>query len=358
MTGMNMNVGTAGPARRAFSLVEMLTVIVILVLVLSILLPVLGRVRNSAKDTQTRQIMKDVGNASQQFEIDQKRPPGYFGAVDMGSQKNKDTYGFSSMQNLLLDLSGGVTDVTSESLGNSQPCNAPSAGGPSVIQVGPTDKQQVMVDIPTIGNPSQTRKGAVVRAYFKPDPKYFAAQCGSGQWATTTLTDQAMPTVVDAFGMPILAWVQDDLTNSDTPFAAESSQVKRAKFYWSQNAGALHAIKLGKTQVDQKNLSLLGDGEAGNAPDTAGEIMPYHVASLLGVLGNPGGGSKPATGAGPFAPTLARGPIVLQSAGIDGVFLGRTERGGKVAGNYLQFKPNQDVMGTGAFDDAVTAFGN
>jgi hypothetical protein len=262
------------------------------------------------------------------------------------------------MQNLLLDLSGGVTDATSESLGNSNPCNAPSAGGPQVIEVGPTDKAKVMVDIPTIGNPSQTRKGAVVRAYFKPDPKFFTAQCLAGQWATTTLTDQAMPTVVDAFGMPILAWVQDDLSNSDTAFAAESAEGKRAKFYWAQNAGALRATKLGKTQVDQKNSSLLGDGTAGNAPAIAGETMPYYVASLLGMLGSPGTGSKPATGTGPFAPTLARGPIVLQSAGIDGVFLGKTERGGKLAGQYLQFKPNQDVIGTGAFDDAVTAFGN
>lgn len=347
-----------GTIRAGFSLVEMLTVLVILVLVLSILLPVLGRVRNAAKASQTSNIMKDIGNASSSFTLDQKRPPGYFSPTDMGSRENI-SLGFTAMQNILLDLSGGIVETNAEQLGNGQPCTPPSGGGPQVVQVGPTARAQVFVDIPTIGNPTQTRRGAVARAYFKPDPKLFVAQCGTNQSVVGTATDKALPSVVDAFGMPILAWVQDDLTVSSTQFAGEISESGRAKFYWASNAAILQATAAGKTQVNQAADSMIGDSPAARQTVTIDtESYQNRVATMMSLLGNPGGGSKPTTGSGPFAPIQARGTVVLHAAGVDGTFLGKNERGGKVAGPYLPYKPNQDTMGTGAFDDIVSAFGN
>ncbi len=351
------------PARRGggFSLIEMLTVLVILAIVLSILLPALAATRNSARKSATQSLQKTIGDACQQFAIDQRRQPGYFNQTDMGSAANRDTYGFTQMQNLVLDLAGGVLNRTTEDVGN------------RIIDVGPTPQARAIVAIDEIGSPSLSSRGNVSKAYFRPDPKYFVAQIGPNQLVVNDVNDQLFPMIVDSWGQPMLAWVQDEVPTGSELFSAEvatsGAGAIRAKFYWATNAGVLKASGTGRSGSNQNAESLLGGGFTG--PNTiAGLTVPARAASLTGLLGNPSGGiatGGPATGA--KMPLVARGSVIIQSAGPNEIFLGANERGGKVAAsdngtaptgpsNFLWFKPNLDPIAGGAFDDVVTAYGN
>lgn len=365
MTGPRTNrsvAATTSAPGRGFSLVEMLTVLVILAIVLSILLPALAATRNSARKAATQTIQKTIGDACQQFAIDQRRQPGYFNQTQMGSAANSGTYGFTQMENLILDLAGGVTSRTTEDVPN------------RIIDVGPTPQARAIVAIDEIGSPSLSNRGNVSKAYFRPDPKYFVAQLGAEKRIVNDVNDQLFPLIVDPWGQPMLAWVQDDVPTGSELFSADEAAAGanpiRAKFYWATNAGLLKAMSTGKNGADQKTQSLLGESFTANST-IPGFTVSTRAASLAGLLGNPSGGfvsGGPATGA--KMPLVARGSVIIQSAGPNEIFLGATERGGKVAasentassptapGNFLWFKPNLDPIAGGAFDDVVTAYGN
>ncbi len=56
-----------GPARRAFTLIELLAVIAIIVLLISILVPTVGRARDQAKNARTRTTLKAIGDGLEMF---------------------------------------------------------------------------------------------------------------------------------------------------------------------------------------------------------------------------------------------------------------------------------------------------
>jgi hypothetical protein len=158
-----------------------------------------------------------------------------------------------------------------------------------------------------------------------------------------------LPDVVDAWGNPLLGWMQDDVPGTP-PFAARDSST-RGWFYWNSNSGFLKSTMLGKSQLNQRTDSLLGSDQ--NAPDL--------IVTLRGVLGHPG---FPDTTPPPNAlPLAARGKLVLQSAGPNGIYLGVGERGGKIANNGLppghgiiKYAAGQDPLDN--FDDLISTSGN
>src|SRR5690349_5090598 len=93
--------------RRGYTLIEMMIVIVILITLIAIFAPVIGGARNAARTVATKQLVTNLQAASASFELDQRRLPGYFTQLQMGDPANRDR-GFTNMQNLLLDVSGGV----------------------------------------------------------------------------------------------------------------------------------------------------------------------------------------------------------------------------------------------------------
>lgn len=348
---MNGVQGSRRGAERAFSLVEMLTVIAVIAIVLGILLPALAATRNSARKSATQTLQKTIGDACQQFAIDQRRQAGYFNQRDMGSNANA-ALGFTQMQNLVLDLAGGVT---------SKPV------GTGVIEVGPTNQAKVRVAIEEIGSPSLSSRGNVSKAYFRPDPKYFVVQSGEFQSARSDMEDKQFPMVVDPWNQPMLAWVADDVPSGSELFSADEattgSNPTRAKFYWASNAGVLNATGTGRSGISQRALSMIGSDQGTNVT-IAGNALTARAATLAGFLANPSGGVSSASTTAPFMPLVPRGSVIIQSAGANEIFVGNGERGAKVSAsenpgtNFLRFKPNQDPIAGGSFDDVVTAYGN
>jgi len=313
---------------RAFSLVELLIVIFIVTLVISIILPALGGARRAARSASTQQLLAEVSNSIQTFKLDNNRSPGFYSAREMGADENED-YGLTAMENVLLDLSGGIVQ-------KSGPLNPNE-----VVKINPTgdSDREIVVDPSLIG---ASRAGT--KAYFTPDDKFFVAQVEDTQQVadkgpTAGAGEPQLPDVVDAWGNPVLAWVQDplgplppcssdetDWTECGEPFARVSSTDGTSLFYWNSNAGFLKATATGKEQANQKAESLLGEDIATSDE----ELVSRTMGALLGNPSFPQNRDSSVTGEDIF-PQRPRGSVVVQSAGADGVFLSINDKRGKVA---------------------------
>jgi hypothetical protein len=162
---------------------------------------------------------------------------------------------------------------------------------------------------------------------------------------TDTITN--LPEVLDAFGQPILAWSAD--TRPETQFAARTSGNNYiAKFYWASNAGVLGSTALGKEGTRQawaagdEFCSMIGYGNIDGAVVGRGASGGGTLESLLG---NP---SFPKNGATPPRPEKARGEVIFHSAGPDGYFMGKNDKGTKMHWNTthtsVPYVAGTDVM--------------
>jgi prepilin-type N-terminal cleavage/methylation domain-containing protein len=330
-------------ARRAFTLVEMLTVIGILAIVMAIVIPAVGMARRAARNADAKNLLGQVGNAVSSFSNDQRRMPGYFSARQMGSETNA-THGLTMMENILIDLVGGVTT------------QAPVAGAIITVGPGPMAADQVVLDLAAMGSSTRSNTGAVSKGYLPMDAKRFVPQgvvsgaiTDRNKRATTSADDHYFfPTLVDPFGQPVLAWMADDVPSTG-PFTAlnTSTSTAGAKYYWAQNAGFLDAQGLGKQGEDQRFVA----GTSGSIISSAAGANA--LLSMAALLGNP---ASPVPGSIPVVPQAARAPILLQSAGADGVYMGARDRGGRPG--VVNYTANQDPFIGGLFDDLIAGAGH
>lgn len=314
-----------GSGSKAFTLVELLVVMAIIALVISILLPALGGARNAAKSAQTMSLASDIVKAAEAFQLENRRMAGKFTPSEMGDSDNA-LKGLSGMENLLLDLSGGVVGE-----GQTQPTQYPTAIAIAPKDIAKVDPVWVM---PGLIGAAGVGSG---KSYFLPPAKFFAVQVNAGgtdiaQFAEpgpsgASDTAPQLPDVVDAWGSPMLVWTEDESGGTVTKvedFAAVSSNAAPAHFYWNQNAAFLKANAVGRLKTNQTKspatntrYSLLGDG-------TAAIDIQNNMAALLGGPNNPNGLDKD-----PILPTQGRGKIMVQAAGLDGYYMGKNDRGGK-----------------------------
>lgn len=302
--------------RRAFSLIELMVVILILAVVVAIIVPALGGARNAAKGVSSRATLAQLANAASAFSNDHKeRMPGYFSAEEMGHGDN-DGRGFTEMENVLLDLAGGMVD---RNPGPSMGGTVIGGSGADRIEVGPMNGSDstVIVDLTLIGADS-TRTGA----YFTPDAKLY--RTGNGQKGEEE--HEKLPDLLDAWGTPVLAWRRNqfgptrigDVQDFAREASSGSASGDRAWFYWNANAGFLKSETLGKLTKSQKEMSMIGEDVA---PQDRG-------TSLMGFLGSPAYPGDLTLGKD-VLPGAARGELVLHSAGPDGVYLSRDSNGSK-----------------------------
>jgi type II secretory pathway pseudopilin PulG len=302
----------ARDARSGFSLVELLVVIFIVILLVSILIPALGSVRKSAKKTETEALVATVASAVKAFALDNRRSPGYFTPSEMGSDVNATQRTFSGMQNVMLDLAGGVR-----------------TGSASTFKMGPGATAQTQADV----DPSAI--GVAVAGsnlYFQPQAKNFRVLEKEQRFQGGTTDNWRMPELLDAFGAPILAWSQDDGARQPIDavddFARRDSG-ERARFYWGSNAAFL-----GDDSQLRLGTRLIAQGTAGRASLLYGaetdEVLSTNLTALLGSPSAPNNVAQPRER---ILPTAARGTVVLHGAGEDGIFL---SRGWRSAGKYVQ----------------------
>lgn len=357
---MNRDTTVQSLGRRAFSLIELLVVILIIALIVAIVLPALSGVRAKSREMATRQLLQNVSQAISAFQLDNKRLPGRFAERDLGLPENGqgNARGLTSMENVLLELAGGEVAPG--------PTPPPPAGS---FRVGPygTAAQNIMFHPDSVGK----------NKYFSPPPQHYKAQDGSDVGtkvasSDATANNMGVKDLVDADGMPIIAWMSDSATigpiNSHQDVANIGSGTNvSARFYMNSNHALLNATRLGKKGINQSEASLIGFGGTGMLINKTNSL-----AAILGAPGSPKDVTQPCIG---ILPTATRGSFVLHAAGRNGVFLGREERGGALAStsgvdavfygmNFKQF-PNtslQDDQGratsqdiTKEFDDIIIA---
>ena len=342
--------------RRGFSLIELLVVIAIIALLVGILIPTIAGVRTTARTAATEALMRDISIAATSFRNDTGRTPGYFSADEMGQQDNANTVGFTAMENMLLDLAGGDAIV------EDQPATMDA-----FVEVGPYTEgsaENVWVNPGLLGTGSGS--------YWAPSSENVATlgqESGNdSQFGTATMGHVAsaanpgapvMPDIVDPFGAPILAWVQNETAGEPTElldFARINSGVtpgdNQSLFYWGANAGYLRANFIGSRGRDmtarpdtlgenRKAASLIGGGALADIGATNDERMAGILSALLANpsflntqidISTNAAFNAPSDGASGIWPIRPRSTITLHSAGADNIFLENSARAGQLGG--------------------------
>jgi hypothetical protein len=252
----------------------------------------------------------------------------------MGDANNAATRGFSAMQNVLLDLSGGVL-----------PNQAAALTGPSQRAVGPSATNTVNIDTDLVGTDTGDKR------YFTPSRKSFIVHDGSGIGGSRFgVAEHAYAELTDAFGTPVLAWSADagsvQPINAVDDFVRMDNSAGQARFYWASNAAFLKGTTpVGKRGVQQGTLSMLGDSAA----------APLRARTMMGLLGSPNSAqnltSAPQTAAGveQIFPSSPRGSVVFHSAGLDGAYLPGDDSSGPTV-RETGWKKCIDVGGTRVMD--------
>ena len=346
------NAITRNPGRAAdaggFTLFELLTVLAILSILLGLTIPVLGRARKTAKVVANQTLMREVAVGTQQFRLDNaEQSASYFTAKQLGSSENV-LRGFSPMQSILLNLMGGV--AASDSL---------AASNSVLTFVGPTSVGSISVN-PTklAAGESSLRpgKGAYLtipgnnlKTLYSGDaddyPPGGGNQLVASPMGTAYDNHSKVPELIDAFGTPILAWIEDERIrpeDSTALYAAQNSDGETtARFYYASNSMYLNS---------QKNYkSWLASATTPN-PD-------QRLAVLGMVTGSPAFAQSATQLAGFNMPRASRSGIILHSAGPDGVWVAKNSA--STGGTVPQFPSSSngsDPMSE--FDDTVVGVGN
>ncbi len=332
----------ASQARRAFSLIELLVVITIIAIVIAITVPAISAARDLARGTATQSQLAAISSAISSFQTDTNRVPGYFTAADMSNNED----GFTSMQNVILDLAGGAVGED-------------DAG--ALPEVGPNGQAKVAVNPALVGI-----DGANSKSYLRADAVEFKTVEGKFDGPNSPMDSDnenlILPEIVDSWGMPVLAWAENEfapqMADLDEPeienFATENEDAGVARFYWDQNLPVLASTALGEREADQGVSALNAKLDGGLTALTAQE----KGEALTALLGSP---ASPLTTAGrrgitsanvsTFLPSSSRGSVVLQSAGRDRVFLSTEDNGYRTLAGQFIYPKYFSPTGTGRLGD-------
>lgn len=302
--------------RRAFTLVELLVVIGIIVLLIGLLLPAIAAVSTAARNSKTDSILTEFAKACEQFQLEHGFYPGLVPEQALAAQaaSNGGAPWISSTENALLHLMGGYVLSTDPNYDPSdgEEFDFSSWGGPIFV---------VLEDTALPNRPSEMGSGPVINgkqfpAYYTPGQDEFAIARGQvGE------RDFQLPDVLDAWGTPVVYLKRARTVGPivgpwDATPAPQFVREGANSYLLSAGLGERLANQVpGGGTVEYSMLNASG-GASQNASFTAAEWNLMVILGHQGLMTDVGGDifySQP------------RGEFAVISAGEDGTFFSQQE---------------------------------
>ena len=339
-----------GIENRGFSITELLVVIGIIVLLIGILLPALGRVRQKARVTETSSVMEEFAKACDAF----NQQFGYYPGIVPEEYLANDPK-ITPMENAVLHLAGGavrqdelpvlIDGVAYNNLANIEfePGN-PDSTGQVISFAGPGGSIfRIAVYAPAVGD-GPFIQGRRYAPFFSPKGEQFRPSLYNlGENDGSLGQIEFLPTVMDAWGQPVMYARR---LRSNGPLVG--SDALNSQFSYDSQARLLNATSLGDFGQDQ------GATGGGN---TVGSILnraSQPQDTFAQILRTPaiGPAQQPQSGS-------PRGEYILISAGPDGIFFSNTDgpgSPGSPSSNILTGNNGTPTV-VNEYDDIIVAGG-
>ncbi|MSR69139.1 MAG: prepilin-type N-terminal cleavage/methylation domain-containing protein [Phycisphaerales bacterium] len=280
---------------RAFTLVELLVAIAIILVLIGILLPALGKVSTKARVTSTQATMNEFAKACDTFQAQFGYYPGIVPENMLAATVNSP---ISGTENALLHLMGGAVRSDDTSYG--------TALGTEYIfgTTGTTGTGQIRIKV----NPIDIGKGPRIEG--KQYDSFFAPKDNQLKPVTGQVGEQlVLPDLVDAWGQPI-GYVRSARSSG----LVSGLLADKPQFYLEPLSPYLSSTALGELGVDQVSSSVFGSGTPADQRSYLAQILRHPAFGTFVALADARAGTP-------------RGKYFLFSPGPDGIYFAKINDG-------------------------------